>query len=133
VRLRLYTWPFCLKKIASHLTSNLDGIGAGHQDQSPVGSAVATLELLTAQLAANDLQRATDFRMVKDEMTSLIQRTLKLEEGGRDEQGPRSKRSLIHMKMITPTVLSQTEHWKKWKSDEEVDEDWLSRLLVSKV
>jgi hypothetical protein len=63
-------------------------------------------------------------------MATVKSRGAKLEEslreGGRDgrEEGGRQRRSLVHMKMITPTVLAQPENWKKWKGDlEEYCED----------
>ena len=89
---------------------------------------MATEESLTAQLAVDEAQVSTDFRavrddfrMVREEIGALLQRTSRREEGnrdgGREDGGSRRKRSLIHLKMIKPKVLSQTENWKKWKGD----------------
>ena len=89
---------------------------------------MATSESLTAQLAVYETQIARDFsavrddfRLVREKISAILQRTTRLEEtsrdGGRDVGGPRQKKSLIHIKNLTRTVLSQPENWKKWTGD----------------
>ena len=56
---------------------------------------------------------------------SVRQRIESIEEGMRDrgrghgEDGGKGGRSLIHPKMLNPAVLSQSDHWRKWKGDVE--------------
>ena len=59
------------------------------------------------------------FRGVADEMATVQQRIAAIESRshGGEDNGSRPKASLIHMNMITPSTLSQTEHWKEWKGD----------------
>ena len=89
---------------------------------------MASLEELTLQLNAyvvsNNAALTTSFRDVSEEMSVVKQRIAALEELLRDRANGRSEgrektRSLIHMKMITPTVLTSADHWKRWKGDME--------------
>ena len=87
---------------------------------------MASIEELTRQLneyvVSNNAALVTSFRDVSEEMNSVEQRVAELEEALRDRRngqgdGGVKGKSLIHVKMITPTVLALTEHWKKWKGD----------------
>ena len=87
---------------------------------------MASIEELTRQLneyvVSNHAALVTSFRDVSEEMNLVKQRVAVLEEALRDRrhgqgEGGGKGRSLIHVKMITPTILALTEHWKKWKGD----------------
>jgi hypothetical protein len=88
---------------------------------------MSTIEELTLQLnayvASNNAALTTSFRDVSEEMGIVRQRVVALEEAlrdkghGQEDASHRGKKSLIHMKMITPSVLSQAEQWKRWKGD----------------
>jgi hypothetical protein len=98
---------------------------------------MASLEELTTQLREYMAQNAekvkTSFDRVEVEIGTLMGRLAYVEDairngrdGGRDGGTSRSKKSLIHIKNLTPTVLSQPEHWKKWKGD---IEEYLEELV----
>ena len=61
----------------------------------------------------------------QDAFASVRQRIEGIEEDMRDrgrghgEDGGKGGRSLIHPKMLNPAVLSQSDHWRKWKGDVE--------------
>ena len=85
---------------------------------------MSSLEELTLQLNAyvtsNNAAMTTSFRDVSEEMNVVRQRVLVLEAMVRDRgngqgDGGGKGRSLIHPKMLNPALLSQPEHWKKWK------------------
>ena len=105
---------------------------------------MATVEELARQLneyiARNEQYVATEFRGAATELEAFRQRVAFLEEASRDaigvvrnrvavlEENSRGHgqgdgggkgRSLIYATMMTPSVLVQTEHWKKWKGDRE--------------
>ena len=74
-------------------------------------------------MAGSEQSLSTSFRDVQMEMGTVIARVAALEEqirdraNGQEEVHHRGKKSLIHMKMSTPSILSQPEDWKRWKGD----------------
>ncbi len=83
---------------------------------------MATVGSLEEKLRVYEAQVDAKFATMAGEMVNLNRKITSLEEAGREgragrEDGAHSRKSLIHAKMITPTVLSLEKDWKKWKGD----------------
>jgi hypothetical protein len=83
---------------------------------------MSSFEELNARLAVFEQNVTRDFRGVASDVGDLKERIRRLEEGGAGggvggERKP--KKSLIHVKMITPKELNSPDGWKRWKADVE--------------
>ena len=83
---------------------------------------MSSFEELNARLAVFEQNVTRDFRGVASDVGDLKERIRRLEEGvaGGGAGGERKpKKSLIHVKMITPKELNSPGGWKRWKADVE--------------
>ena len=74
---------------------------------------IEALQLLNAMLETSSAGAFTSVRT----RIEAIEEGFRDRGNGRDDGTDMAKKSLIHMKMITPSILSQQEHWKRWKGD----------------
>ena len=83
---------------------------------------MSSFEELNARLAVFEQNVTRDFRGVASDVGDLQERIRRLDEGvtGDGAGGERKpKKSLIHVKMITPKELNSPDGWKRWKADVE--------------
>jgi hypothetical protein len=74
------------------------------------------IRALQGKNAALEASSQSAFSSVRQRIEG-IEESLRDRGRGHGDEGGKGGRSLIHPKMLNPAVLSQSDHWRKWKGD----------------